>query len=62
MAEVKGNINAQGVGEAVRDAKGGNNTRGVLDQVRPTGIMATGRKGGRIQLPREGSERGGRGR
>ena len=37
-----GDVNATGNG--VREDGDGNNTRGVLDQVRPTGIMATGNK------------------
>lgn len=39
-------VNAQGVGaQDLRSEKGGNNSRGVFGQSRPTGIMAEGRKG-----------------
>ena len=38
-------MNATGIGEQdLRSDEGGNNSRGVLDNVRPTGIVGTGRK------------------
>lgn len=36
-------VNATGVGsQDLRSEDGGNSSRGMLDQVRPTGIVATG--------------------
>ena len=56
---VKGNINAQGIpGREVSDREPGNQSKGVLDQTRPTGVMATGEKSRKIGLEREGKERG----
>ena len=46
--KLKCDINAQGYGDQeLRDAEGGNNGRGVLEQTRQTGIMATGGAGSR---------------
>jgi hypothetical protein len=61
VADLRG-VNAMGVGDQnIDDERGGNNSRGVFDQVRPTGIMATGgrdaKNNKRIDRPRDGMDR-----
>ena len=51
MAEsIKGNVSSTGLDKKASD-------RGVLDQTRPAGIMATGRKDQKRDIPRDKSER-----
>jgi len=55
-------LNAMGYGDNdLRSPEGGNNGRGVLDQVWPTGIMATGgqrKSAERVKGKRGGTSRG----
>lgn len=61
--DLKYDINAVGYGpQDLRSEDGGNSTRGMLDQVRPTGIMATGGitrvgKDIRVKKPRKANGR-----
>lgn len=62
--DLKIDMNAVGYGsQDLRSEDGGNNSRGMLDQVRATGIMATGEAGRGLQARGEkGRQTSGRGK
>lgn len=56
------NVNAMGYGDQNKSFPDGNNTTGVLDQVRATGVVATGKKNDGLRSGTAISQATGKGR